>query len=162
MGSPLGPVFAGIFMVDLRRTLMPHLQFHMSLWKRYVDDTITWVKEDSIPHVISKLNNFHNNIKFTYEEEHNGQISFLDVLIIKKCNVIETTVYRKTTNNDVYFHWNSFAPLTWKRGTIKTLLHRVHIICSTVEHKIKEIEHLRKVFKEINGYPDWLITQAIN
>ena len=50
-----------------------------------------------------------------------------------------------------------FAPLSWKKGTIKTLLHRLHI-CSTTEHKIKKIKHLRKVFKEINGYPDWLIS----
>ena len=44
MGSPLGPVLAGIFMVELERTVLPTLKDHMSTWKRYVDDTITYIK----------------------------------------------------------------------------------------------------------------------
>ena len=40
MGSPLGPVLAGIFMVELERTILPTLREHMNPWKRYVDDTI--------------------------------------------------------------------------------------------------------------------------
>ena len=34
MGSPLGPVLAGIFMVHLERTLMPELEKFMKPWKR--------------------------------------------------------------------------------------------------------------------------------
>ena len=41
MGSPLGPVLAGIFMVHLQRTLIPKLTEHVNPWKRYVDDTIS-------------------------------------------------------------------------------------------------------------------------
>ena len=44
MGSPLGPVLVGIFMVDLERSLVPLLTAELSFWKRYVDDTITFVK----------------------------------------------------------------------------------------------------------------------
>ena len=40
MGSPLGPVLPGVFMVELERTILPTLREHMSPWKRYVDDTI--------------------------------------------------------------------------------------------------------------------------
>ena len=32
MGSPLGPVLAGIFMVYLERTLIPKLTEHMNPW----------------------------------------------------------------------------------------------------------------------------------
>jgi len=142
MGSPLGPVLAGIFMVDLERTLLPELRSHMLPWKRYVDDTITWIKAESIPYVISRLNSYHENIKFTFEIENNDSISFLDVKLIRKLNHIETTVYRKPTHNDIYLHWDSFAPATWKRGTLKTLLHRAHTICSTSDHREKEIDNL--------------------
>ena len=38
MGSPLGPVIAGIFMVDLERNVIPKLSTHMTKWKRYVDN----------------------------------------------------------------------------------------------------------------------------
>ena len=41
MGSLLGPVLAGIFIVHLERTPMPKLQKFMKPWKRYVDDIIT-------------------------------------------------------------------------------------------------------------------------
>ena len=41
MGSPLGQVIAGIFMVDVERDVIPKLSTHMAKWKRYVDDKIT-------------------------------------------------------------------------------------------------------------------------
>ena len=47
MGSPFGTVLAGIFMVELERTILPTLREHMSPWKRYVDDTICYIKEES-------------------------------------------------------------------------------------------------------------------
>ena len=36
MCSPLGPELAGIFMVDLERSLVPLLTAELSFWKRYV------------------------------------------------------------------------------------------------------------------------------
>ena len=77
MGSPFGPVLAGIFMVHLERTLMPELEKFMKPWKRYVNDTITYIKPDFITNVIDILNKFHQKIKFTYDVEHNGKISYL-------------------------------------------------------------------------------------
>ena len=112
MGSPLGPVLTGIFMVHLERTLIPGLEKFMKPWKRYVDDTITYIKPDFITDDISILNKFHQNIKFTYEVEDNGKISFLDVLLMRCNETLETTVFCKETNNDIYLHWRSFAPMT--------------------------------------------------
>ena len=71
MGSPLEPVIAGIFMVELERTLLARLTEYMTPWKRYVDDTIATIKLTSIDHVLMILNTFHKNIKFTYELERN-------------------------------------------------------------------------------------------
>ena len=83
MGYPLGPVLAGILMVHLERTFMLELDKFMKPWKRYADDAITYIKLDFITNVIDILNKFHENIKFTYEVEHNGKISFLDVLLMR-------------------------------------------------------------------------------
>ena len=52
----------------------------MSSWKRYVDNTISYIKEESIEHVLSKINAYHDNIEFTYETENDGKLPFLDVL----------------------------------------------------------------------------------
>ena len=80
MGSTLGPVLAIIFMVELERTILPALREHMSPWKRNEDDTIFYIKEESIEHVLPKLNGYYDNIKFTYDIEKNGKLPFLDVL----------------------------------------------------------------------------------
>ena len=157
MGFPLGPVLAGIFMVHLERTPMPELEKFMKPWKIYVDDTITYIKPDFIMDVTDILNKFHENIKFTYEVEHNCKISFFDVLLMRSNGNLETTVFRKETNNDIYLHWRSFAPTTWKKGTLRTLIRRAYTVCLNDNLLQEELHHIKKCFTEINGYPKWLL-----
>ena len=46
MGSPLGPVIAEIFMVELENTLVSRLKNYLLFWKKYyVDDTLCFVKK---------------------------------------------------------------------------------------------------------------------
>ena len=104
MGSPLRP------MVELERSLLSKLSSYMTSWKRYVDDTIAYVKTDAIDHDLFILNSFHGNISFTYEREINGKISFLDILILRNGNGFETAVHRKSSHNDIFLHWGSFGP----------------------------------------------------
>ena len=161
MGSPLGPVLPGIFMVELERTILPTLREHVRPWKRYVDDTISYIKEESIEYILSKLNGYHDNIEFTYEIENDSKLPFLDVLVIRKDYEVETKVYRKSTNNDIYLHWHSFSPTTWKRGTLQTFVSRAFRVCSNDKHLENEIKYLKKVFRDISGYPNWVIEQTI-
>ena len=55
--------------------------------------------------------------------------------------------------------WNAFAPASWKRGTLKTLVERAYLVCSDDYHLEKELKHLEKVFREKNDYPNHVITQ---
>ena len=162
MGSPLGLVIAGSFTVELERNLLPTLFQYMTSWKRCVDDTISYVKFDCIESALNTLNSFHANISFTYEQECDSMISFLEVLIMSKNYTIETTVYRKQTHNDIYLHWEFFTPEAWKRGTLKILLFRAHTICSNKELLDKEVKHLKHVFITINGFPPWAVSQVIS
>ena len=125
-------------MVKLENSLVPTLNKSMALWQRFVDDTIRFVKNDSIAYVLDQLNSFHKQIQFTYEVEHN-KLPFLDVLIIKNANTIDTTVYRKPTNTDVYLNWNTHAPTTSKVGTLRTILSRTYTICSSETYLNDEI-----------------------
>ena len=95
MGSPLGPVLAGILMVDLERSVVPLVTAELSFWRRYVDDTITFVKIGTVDHILSMLNNFDPNIQFTYETEYNFKLAFLDVMLYRDGENAVTTVYRK-------------------------------------------------------------------
>ena len=157
MRSPIGPILAGIFMVELKNTLVPKLKQHIKTWRRYVDDTFVYVKNGSIEYVLLVLESFHPNIKFTYEKEVNNTLPFLDVLFIRNSDHIHTTVYRKETNNDLYLHWHAFTPISWKRGTIRTLVNTAYIICSDNNYLQQELKHLERVFHIQNGYPLWII-----
>ena len=162
LGSPLAPILANIFMVELERNLIPILKDHLSCWKRYVDDTICFIKNGSVEHVLSTLNNFHSSIKFTYETESGNKLSFLDVQLIRTGDNIETCVFRKPTNTDIYIHWNSFAPFQWKYSTLTTLFYHAYVVCSDNQHLESELNYLRKVFYNFNSYMHWFITKVIN
>ena len=102
VASPLAPILANIFMVERERNLIPILKDHLSCWRRYFDNTICFIKNGSVEHVLSTLNNFHGSIKFTYETESGNKLSFLDVQLIRTGDNIETCVFRKPT--DTYLH----------------------------------------------------------
>ena len=125
------------------------LSSYMTSWKRYVDDTIAYVKTYGIDQVLSIPDSFRRNISFTYDQEINRKISFLEILIFR--NGFENTVHLKS--NHIYLLWDSFALNAWKRDTLSTLVLRAHAICSTKELLDQEINHLQHVFVTFNRYP---------
>ena len=99
-------------MVKFENSLVPTLNESMTLWRCFVDDTITLVKNDYIAYVLDQLNSFHERKQFIYEVEHNNKLPFLDVLFIKNANKMDSTVYGKSTYTDIQLNWNSHAKST--------------------------------------------------
>ena len=60
----------------------------------------------------------------------------------------------------MYLHWNSFAPRTWKRGTLRTILIRAYKICSIEELLQNELKQIEEEFINKNGYPKWVFDQV--
>jgi hypothetical protein len=112
-GTPMGystsPVLAEIFLQHyLEIETSPRIPARLLIWKRYVDDIFTFVHKDDINRMIAFLNdNVHNNIKFTYELVHNFKLAFLDILVHKFNNTLNTTVYRKPTYSGKHLSYNS-------------------------------------------------------
>ena len=77
---------------------------HISLWKRYIDDTFYYVKIGTVNGILIELNDFHQSTPFIYELEKVSKSAFLDVLLIPNKDTIETTFYRKPTNSDIYLN----------------------------------------------------------
>ena len=152
MGSPLGPVLANVFMDELETALIPNLSSKLSSWRRFFDNSICFVRKDSIKYVLDTLNNFHKNLNFTLEEEIDGKIAFLDALLVRNNHFMDTTVYRKKTSTDIYLNWNSFRPNSWKWGTLKTIVTRAFEICSIDNSLEEEIEYIRAAFYHQNNY----------
>ena len=92
--------------------------------------------------------------------ESKGLLPFLDVLLCRNGRELTTTVYRKKTNNDIYLNWAAFVPVSWKRGTLRTLVQRAYLVCSTEIYLKEELIHLEKVFIEKSNYPKYVIKQV--
>ena len=121
IGSLLVPVLPDIFMTELETSLLPELTDYIQFCKRYVDDTICFIKVGSVNYILSVLNSFDVSIKCTYELEHKDKLPFLDVLLCRTGKKIYTTVFRKATNNDVYLNWSAFAQLAGKEVHLRHL-----------------------------------------
>ena len=76
MGSPVGPVLAGIFMVDFETSIIPTLGRSLLKWKRYADDRFCYVQIGTVNDILNKLKIFHQNIQFTYKLEKNSKLAF--------------------------------------------------------------------------------------
>ena len=74
MGSSLGPALSDIFMVELETSLLPELLDYIQFWNRYVDDTICFIKIGSVNYILSVVNVFDVNIKFTCELVQEGKL----------------------------------------------------------------------------------------
>ena len=102
MGSPVSPIIANIYMEFLEQqaiAIVP-IQCNPRLWKRYVDDVLEIIKDVEVDNLTEHLNQVDQtgNIKLTHEQEKDGQIPFLDTLIVRKEDgKVKLLVYRKKT-----------------------------------------------------------------
>ena len=104
MGSPVSAAVANFYMEKLEKKTLRTAAVNCKprLWKRYVDDILEAIKKDQIAGLTDHLNAVDEtgSIKFTYEEESNGTIPFLDLLFRRQpdgavsTSIPETHPYR--------------------------------------------------------------------
>ncbi|KAJ8961712.1 hypothetical protein NQ318_021312 [Aromia moschata] len=111
------------------------------VWFKYVDDffAVFDTKAISLDNFVAKLNNRFPTIKLTYEMEHNEQLPFLDVLVIRNSeNKLEFDVYRKETVTLRYIPNDSHHP-SHKMASFNFLIHRLlNFLLSKEERKTIE------------------------
>ena len=76
MGSPLGPVLANIFMIELEIAMIPSFGNYLLNCKRFVDDTFAFLLPDKIGYIVNQLNSFDENVQFTFEMEEEIKLAF--------------------------------------------------------------------------------------
>ena len=62
-------------------------------------------------------------------------------------------VYRKPTFGEVYTHFDSFLPSTYRFGTVSTLNYRCFQTCLSWSKLCAELVFLKQIFLK-NGYPE--------
>ena len=163
MGLPLGPTFANIFMCFYEKVWLsdcpPH--FKPIFYRRYIDDTFLLFRDKShLPEFLNYLNAKHPNIKFTFECENNGTLSFLDTKISRENNNFVSSVYRKPTFTGLGLSFFSFCTFRFKINSIRTLLARAYAVSSNFTILHYEFVYLKDFFTK-NGYPATLIDSVI-
>ena len=83
MGSPLAPILANLFMgFHEEQWLENYKDSQVLFYRGYVDDTFClFHNEQDAMLFLNYLNSRHPNIKFTFEKQLNGKLSFSDVLV---------------------------------------------------------------------------------
>jgi hypothetical protein len=163
MGSPLGPLFANIFMDNFENKHIEQLEaLGVKVWYRYVDDIFSVLDNNTkAEEILQYLNNQHPNIKFTIEKEKNNKLPFLDTQVNRRSNGYFTTIYRKKTFTGVYLNWTSLTSKKYKLGLIYCLLDRIWKITTDIEQRDLEIKTLKNILLK-NQYPDKIIDQEID
>ena len=84
-------------------------KFKPVCYRRYVDDIFVLFKSrDQLMKFSDYLNKCHPNMKFSFEEEKIGKLSFLNVEVSREGSKFATTAYRKPTFSDAYTHFDGF------------------------------------------------------
>ena len=91
-------------------------------------------------------------MSFSFEQEKNGKLSFLDIEVSWEKRKIVTTVQRKPTLSVVYTYFESLLPRIYKLGMVYTLAYRCFKICSDWNKFHEELSFLKQVFLK-NGHP---------
>lgn len=160
MGSPASPIVADIVMEKLLDTCMDNLTTKPRILTKYVDDIFAIVPESAIKTILTTLNSFHDNIKFTIEEEKNQQIPYLDTLVIRNNKRIEVDWYQKDTASGRIINYYSQHPKTIIINTAKNLINRVLTISDTRFHT-KNKSKIKHILRN-NNFPNNLINNLIS
>ena len=160
MGSPLSPVIANLVMEKIEGIALSKLTFEPIMYKRYVDDIFTIVPECFVDEMVDVFNSIHNRIKFTKEVELEGELSFLDIKIIKNDdNRVKLNWYRKPTWSGRFLNFDSHHQFGNKIGTVKGVIDRA-IKLSHKDFRKDNLDLIRKTFVN-NNYPIDFINKMI-
>ncbi|UYV73936.1 SPON1 [Cordylochernes scorpioides] len=152
MGSPLSTTAAEIVMSYLDRWLVSQIHLGVVMWARYVDDIFCLHQSTDHSPILTVLNSYHSDLRFTHNSSRFNCIPFLDVLVVNLQGRFHTTVFRKAGFTPSYLHFSSHAPVSHKITTVKTLSKRVFTHCSLplFSRIEKRIVYLHLLFA---GYP---------
>ena len=116
--------------------------------------------EQELQTFLRSLNEFHTDIKFTYESSKES-IAFLDLKVSVKNSKIITDLYVKSTDRHQYLHYLSAHPNHTKRSVVFSQTLRISRLCSYEENFIKHKANMKSWFLK-REYPERLISAEMD
>ena len=152
MGNPASPVIANIFMEHFEDLALSTTNCDIKFYGRYVDDTFVIIKQFDVQNFTNHLNGINPAIQFTSEVESNGRLPFLDCLIFRDNNKLQSTLYQKPTSSQRYLNFNSDQSNRVKDSVIISLYNQCRNTNTTNELFRKNIDNIKEILKA-NNYP---------
>ena len=90
------------------------------------------------------------------EEESNGELAFLEVLLKRNNGEISVLVYRKSTHTDQYLHYSSHHQASCKESVVSSFFDSAFSIITNKDVLQKENARIELALKE-NGYRESII-----
>ena len=81
MGGPASSTTIEIYMQAYEHTAITTALRPPKVWKGFVDDVYSILKRSHLENFFHHINNLQQNMKFTMEEERNGELAILDTLL---------------------------------------------------------------------------------
>ena len=162
IGTRFALPYACIFMDYVETEFLKTQAIKPWLWKRFIDD-IFFIWTDSqkkLNKFLKNLNEFHPNLKFTYEKSKE-KINFLDLVIKLTDGKIVTDLYCKPTDSHQYLHYNSCHAEHIKRSIIFSQTLRLKRICSQKSNLDSHVKELKNWFSK-RSYPAKVISEQVN
>ena len=116
MGTICAPSYANIFMANFEaKHIYPYIKEMSLIYLRYIDDIFMIWKgtEAELMTFIKDLNEKQKTIKFDFQVSPR-KIAFIGAMLYKDKNNIQTTLYRKPTDQQVFLHAKSEHPRSLK------------------------------------------------
>ena len=158
MGDPASSNTAEIYMQAYEYTAITMALHPPKVWEWFVDDIYSILKHTHLENCFHNINNLHQNIKFAIEEESNGELAFLDILLKQNNGEISVLIYKKPTHTDQYLHYSSHHQTSCKETAVYSLFNRVYSIITNKDDLHKENARIKQVLKE-NGYRESIINK---
>ena len=164
MGSPISPIFADLVMKDLEVHCLKQLKDKFNcipiFYFRYVDDTITCIKEELVQPTLDIFNSYNPHLQFTHEVEVNNSLNFLDLTLIKNNGRIITNWFQKKTCSGRILNFHSNHSIQQKRNIVSNLIDRAMLLSHVSFHK-QNIDIVKNILMN-NNYPTQFIDSCIS
>ena len=152
-GTQVAPTIANLVMGYLEITLYQKVKntfdenvqkYVIQNWKRFIDDgQICWKKSfGDFNKFLAILNDLHPKIKFTSDSSEK-EISYLNILLYKSENKIETDIFYKETDTHDYLPYSSSHPRHTKNNVPNTLARMICQIVSDLSVREKRLHELK-------------------
>ena len=147
MGTRMAPSFASLFMGKLEMDFLETCDKTPLIWLRFLDDIfMVWNhKEQEFHEFISKINKFHDTIKFTFNYS-NKEATFLDVNIkMKENGKLDTSITEKATNCHKNIEISSCHPFPINRAfptakqNVMDVLHQIMCVLRVILAGLRSI-----------------------